>query len=282
MYIMVDVTTLRIHKGTKKELDKFKIHPREPYEEVLKRLMKKTRKDKEAEDPRERALNYFTKKIRKEHQDQVKDIILYGSYARGESTPESDVDVLVIWSGELARGRKTAAELAIKALVNYDVLISPKVISPKNYENMKKLELPFMKAIQSEGIKIGALKLNKVIKQNLKKASERLDAAQILLQNEKYEGVVNRAYYSIFHSAKALLSTEGISPKTHRGLIRKFGEKFVKTGDIPQEYAAILSKAESLRETADYGLMTEIGFEDAKSIVEGAEKFLKMAEEHIC
>lgn len=121
--------------------------------------------------------------------------------------------------------------------------------------------------------------MDEVLKQNLEEAAERLDAARLLLQNEKYEDAVSRAYYSMFHSTKALLQTRDISPRTHRGLIGKFGKEFVKTKDVPQEYSAMLSNAETLRENADYGIASEIGLEDAETVVEDAEKFHEMARE---
>jgi len=34
-------TTIAVSKETKKNLDKLKIHPREPYEDVIKRLIEK-------------------------------------------------------------------------------------------------------------------------------------------------------------------------------------------------------------------------------------------------
>jgi len=36
-------TTIAISKGTKKKLDKLKVHPREPYDDVIKRLLEKCR-----------------------------------------------------------------------------------------------------------------------------------------------------------------------------------------------------------------------------------------------
>lgn len=123
--------------------------------------------------------------------------------------------------------------------------------------------------------------MGKVIEYGLEEAAERLDAARLLLQNKKYEDAASRAYYSMFHSTRTLLYTRKVSPKTHRGLIKKFGKEFIKTGEIPREYAAILSNAEALRESADYGMKPEISSKDAKAVVEDAERFLKMAKEFL-
>ncbi|KXA88783.1 hypothetical protein AKJ66_02740 [candidate division MSBL1 archaeon SCGC-AAA259E22] len=94
-------------------------------------------------------------RIEEEHAENVEDIILYGSYARGEADAESDVDVLIVWNGNLSEGREQIAELATEALLEHDVIVSPKVVSPKNYEEMKKSGLPFMENVRQEGIKIG-------------------------------------------------------------------------------------------------------------------------------
>jgi len=37
---MVETTTIRITEEVKKQLDKIKIHPRETYEDIIKRLLK--------------------------------------------------------------------------------------------------------------------------------------------------------------------------------------------------------------------------------------------------
>ncbi len=116
---------------------------------------------------------------------------------------------------------------------------------------------------------------------HIAEAEDRLGAAQLLLQNQKYSDAVSSAYYCMYHAARALLLTKEISPKTHRGLIQKFGEEFVKTEKISREYGTMLAKAEDLREIADYDVVTKIGVEEADSVVEDAEKFLEMVKKFI-
>ncbi len=123
--------------------------------------------------------------------------------------------------------------------------------------------------------------MDEMVERNLEKAGERLEAAKILLENRKFEDAINRAYYSMYHSAMALLQTVNISPKTHNGLIGEFGKKFVKNGKIDRRYSKILSYAENLRESADYGIESEIGQRDAEKTVDNAEDFLEMAKKHL-
>lgn len=149
-----DVTTIRVHKETKAKLDDFKIHDREPYEEVLNRLMKKA-KETNKFSKREKAATRFIKKAKELYGENVEEIILYGSFVRGEADAESDVDVLIVWDGNVTKGREYMAELATDALLEHDVIISPKVVSPKNYRDMKKSRMPFIENVQSEGIRVG-------------------------------------------------------------------------------------------------------------------------------
>jgi len=39
-------TTIAVSKETKKKLDRLKVHPREPYEDVIKRLIERWEKSK--------------------------------------------------------------------------------------------------------------------------------------------------------------------------------------------------------------------------------------------
>ncbi len=68
------------------------------------------------------------------------------------------------------------------------------------------------------------------IQQELKVARERLETAELLLDNDRLADAAGRAYYSMFHAAKALLKIYGREPKPHEGLISEFGLVFVKTG----------------------------------------------------
>jgi uncharacterized protein (UPF0332 family) len=44
-----------------------------------------------------------------------------------------------------------------------------------------------------------------LVKLQLEKAEERLEAAKYLLEGEYYEDAVSRAYYSMYYAAKAIL-----------------------------------------------------------------------------
>jgi len=95
----------------------------------------------------------FADTVLKRFRDEIEEIILFGSVARGEDDVESDIDVLIIWNGDKVKGWDKLEELAFDFFVRYKTLISVNLISPSEYRNMK--DFLFMKNVQKEGMVIG-------------------------------------------------------------------------------------------------------------------------------
>jgi Uncharacterized conserved protein related to C-terminal domain of eukaryotic chaperone, SACSIN len=73
----------------------------------------------------------------------------------------------------------------------------------------------------------------------------------------------------------------GIRVKTHRGLVARFGQEFVKKGLIEAHFGRTLKIAEELRSEADYSIVRQISDEEAVANVDDAERFLRRAKEVI-
>lgn len=79
--------------------------------------------------------------------------ILYGSEARGDARPDSDIDVLILLDGETRDLKKESAvsgalyELELKS----GVLISPMIMLRKQWEN-RSFKTPFYINVMNEGI----------------------------------------------------------------------------------------------------------------------------------
>lgn len=116
-------------------------------------------------------------------------------------------------------------------------------------------------------------------KASLERAEKALKSAKLLQENGELEDAASRAYYAMFHTARAILFSKGISAKTHRGTISLFGEKIVKQGILTEEYADMLRKAFDLRQKSDYELYTQLNAEAVKEAIRNAEKFIKKAKE---
>lgn len=97
----------------------------------------------------------LTEKIRAQLKERygskVLQIILYGSFARGKATSESDVDLLVVVDDSLDpwEVRRSLDDLLLDILLASGRLISVLVVPKSFYESYRS---PFLKQVQKEGI----------------------------------------------------------------------------------------------------------------------------------
>jgi len=113
------------------------------------------------------------------------------------------------------------------------------------------------------------------VTKHIELAEEELSSAQLLLQNGRLRDAISRACYSMFHAARALLLMKGANPKKHSGVVRMFGLHFVDEGFIEKAYAKYLTSAFSLRSRADYDVYYTPSTEEAESVVETPNVFLR-------
>lgn len=93
-----------------------------------------------------------------------------------------------------------------------------------------------------------------MIKQDLSKAIRALNVARLILESGVPDDAVTRAYYAMFHTAKALVkqADPSSSAKSHKGVLIAFGNLYVRTEKVPPDYHARISRAQSARHVADY------------------------------
>ncbi len=110
------------------------------------------------------------------------------------------------------------------------------------------------------------------------KAKEVLIEAEDSYKQNHFGLSVNRSYYAMFTSARALLALKELDSSKHSGVISLFNQHIVKTGLFSKEVSKSLPKAKDIREDADYGDFVNITQEDAKSQIDNAQMFVEEAE----
>ena len=84
--------------------------------------------------------------------------ILFGSYARGDAEPGSDIDVLILVDAsrqDISARNWQVGDLAAELLLDYGIVVSP-IVENRDYFNKNVNVLPFYHNIDREGVRIGA------------------------------------------------------------------------------------------------------------------------------
>ncbi len=98
-----------------------------------------------------KALEEFKREIEKLYGKRLKRVILYGSYARGDATEDSDIDLLIVLEGNVIPGEEIDKMINIITEVNlkYGVLLSVYPVSEEDYTTVNS---PLLINVRREGI----------------------------------------------------------------------------------------------------------------------------------
>lgn len=102
-------------------------------------------------------LNHIYKAYYAVYGKNVVNILLYGSYARGDYNNDSDIDIVAIVHGErydLQQKLYQVWDVSSDLELEYETIVSPTVIPFNEYMEYKEI-LPYYRNIQKEGITIG-------------------------------------------------------------------------------------------------------------------------------
>lgn len=90
-------------------------------------------------------------------QDHI-EAILFGSYARGDADPDSDVDILFLVDAsrqEISACNWQIGDLAADFLLEHGIMVSP-IVENREYFSANSDVLPFYRNIVREGVRMGA------------------------------------------------------------------------------------------------------------------------------
>lgn len=99
------------------------------------------------------AIKKFKQNAVKLYGDRLKQIILYGSYATGKETVDSDINLAVVLEDLIVQGKEIDRLIDIVTEINleYSELISIYPVSAKNYEVVNS---PLLMNIRKEGVAV--------------------------------------------------------------------------------------------------------------------------------
>ena len=107
-------------------------------------------------DERRRLIERYVDSIQKIYGSHLKKVILYGSCARGDDNPDSDVDLMILVDLSVEEAEAfwdSLSELGFEYNVRYDIWMMPVV---KNIVHFKKWSAvyPFYYNVEREGVSL--------------------------------------------------------------------------------------------------------------------------------
>ena len=116
--------------------------------------------------------------------------------------------------------------------------------------------------------------INEFITYRINKAEEVYAAAVILYNAGQWNSAINRLYYACFYVASALLLKRGVGAKSHAGVIAKFSECVVRTGEVTADEYRVFSKLLNWRTKGDYNDMFDFSKEDVDDVLQPTRQFI--------
>lgn len=102
---------------------------------------------------RREMLAEIKRRLQAVHGERLKGVVLYGSMARGDAGPDSDVDVLVLLDDPVSFGKDLSRNLraVFQFSLDIDHPISPIPVSATRYESY---DCPLYRQVHKDGIRI--------------------------------------------------------------------------------------------------------------------------------
>jgi len=98
------------------------------------------------------ALGELKRVLREQH--GVTSVLVYGSKARGDDSPDSDIDVMIVLDNHTPRIEAAVDELVYDINLDHDCLISVVIFGRRELEEGPLAESPLYKRILAEGVPV--------------------------------------------------------------------------------------------------------------------------------
>jgi uncharacterized protein (UPF0332 family) len=119
------------------------------------------------------------------------------------------------------------------------------------------------------------------VAQELAAAKRLRDAAERIANVGELEAAATRLYFAALHAAKAILLTEGIEPKSHRGVHHLLALHFINQRRLPDWVASTFSQLETERDLADYVPMYTVTPERWADRRDGCDRLITELERYL-
>jgi uncharacterized protein (UPF0332 family) len=222
------------------------------------------------------ALQHFVKTLlNSPAREQIAKVVLFGSVAWGDPEPDSDVDVLVFGTRDLAAIQEICdnARSTVPAPHSVESIVAPvsQLLVPDSY---------FIYSALRQGKEVYTIGEAELIRQAAENyywlAHEYLTGAEWSLKQGHLRIATDSAYNAAELCAKAfLLGQVDHMPTRHGATIRQFSDLFLKTERLPSRLGKSLNQALENRNKARYEYEAEISDRMAQETIALARELLE-------
>jgi predicted nucleotidyltransferase len=98
-------------------------------------------------------VNEIKRSLHELYGDRLVKLILFGSHARGEANPDSDIDLLAVFKSPISQVQEISymSEFCIKILLEHNELVS---IIPMDEDRFNAKDVALLRNIKREGIEL--------------------------------------------------------------------------------------------------------------------------------
>ena len=92
--------------------------------------------------------------LQEKHHDAVEQILLYGSKARGDAGPDSDLDVLLIVRNEAAKQKRSLRRIGYLLAAKSDVVPSILAYTSAEWQQRRRSGSAFCRAVECDEVRV--------------------------------------------------------------------------------------------------------------------------------
>ena len=186
--------------------------------------------------------------------DHIAKVILFGSVAKGKAQKESDIDVLIVALDHLEEIGEVSVDASIETGMETEESIEPLVCTIDEIHFLRSYFIYNALRLGKEVYTMDPVQLKRSeAEQYLRLSREYLDGAKRLAEEENYRIGVDAGYNAAELALKGLLLFKlDDMPTTHGGLVHRFGDLYVRTGEADKQITRALGTGMKTRNEARY------------------------------